>query len=66
MRPSRAIPDGRSIRIRWRIDRRTERGCCHRDWLIGELIGGHFWPRDRDDAAPGRRWAGGASIELRF
>ncbi|HNQ76133.1 MAG TPA: hypothetical protein PKM39_05785 [Pseudothauera hydrothermalis] len=41
-------------------------GCCHRDWLIGELIGGHFWPRDRDDAAPGRRWAGGASIELRF
>lgn len=38
----------------------------YKDWLLGELILGHFWPRP-DAASPrGRAWAVGAGLTLRF
>jgi hypothetical protein len=38
----------------------------YRDWVIGELILGHFWPREDDDPERGRSWAAGLGIEMRF
>jgi hypothetical protein len=38
----------------------------HRDWLLGELIVGHFWPRQDAMTARGRSWAVGTGVELRF
>ncbi len=38
----------------------------HRDWLRGEVVGGHFWPRPDRDSERGRAWALGASLKLLF
>ena len=37
-----------------------------RDWLLGELVAGHFWPRTDPNAERGRAWALGAGLKLRF
>jgi hypothetical protein len=38
----------------------------HKDWLLGEVVVGHFWPRQ--DAASERleRWAFGVGLTMRF
>jgi len=38
----------------------------YRDWIIGEVIIGYFWPRGDDDPERGRSWAAGLSTEIRF
>lgn len=38
----------------------------YRDWVIGELILGQFWPRDDDDPERRRSWAAGLGVEMRF
>jgi len=38
----------------------------YRDWMLGELILGHFWPRDDDDPERERSWAVGLGVEIRF
>jgi hypothetical protein len=38
----------------------------YRDWLLAELIVGHFWPRHQDDSERDRSWAVGAGLEVRF
>lgn len=38
----------------------------HRDWLIGEAIIGHFWPRPDALSERGRAWAVGASLRMKF
>jgi hypothetical protein len=38
----------------------------YKDWLFGELILGHFWPRDEEDPARRESWAVGAALELFF
>ncbi|WP_397533626.1 hypothetical protein [Roseateles sp.] len=38
----------------------------HRDWLIGEAIVGHFWPRPDALSERGRAWAVGASLRMKF
>ena len=38
----------------------------YRDWLLIEVLGGHFWPRP-DAASPRTRaWAVGSSLKMRF
>ena len=38
----------------------------YRDWLLVEILGGHFWPRP-DAASPRTRaWAVGSSLKMRF
>ena len=38
----------------------------YREWLLVEVLGGHFWPR-RDAASPRTRaWAFGSSLKMRF
>lgn len=46
--------------------RTTYRQAIHRDWLFGELIVGHFWPRSDDDPARQRSWAMGVGLEMLF
>lgn len=46
--------------------RATWRQAVYRDWLMGELIVGHFWPRDDDDPVRRRSWAVGGSFEMLF
>lgn len=36
------------------------------NWLFGELVGGHFWPRADRSSERGRAWALGGSLKLRF
>ena len=36
------------------------------NWLFGELVGGHFWPRAERYSERGRAWALGGSLKLRF
>ncbi len=38
----------------------------YRDWLIGELIVGHFWPRRDALSARERAWAVGLGVQMRF
>ena len=38
----------------------------HRDWLIGEVIVGHFWPRKDVSSPRERAWALGAGLKLKF
>jgi len=38
----------------------------HRDWLIGEVIVGHFWPRPDALSERGRAWALGAGLRMKF
>ena len=38
----------------------------HKDWLVMELVAGHFWPRPDAQSARGRAWALGAGLKLRF
>lgn len=38
----------------------------HQDWLLMELVAGHFWPRYEATSERGRAWALGAGLKLRF
>lgn len=38
----------------------------HKDWVIGELIFGHFWPRADAASERGQAWAIGGGLKLRF
>lgn len=38
----------------------------HKDWLLGELVVGHFWPRPDALRERRRAWGLGASLMLRF
>jgi hypothetical protein len=47
------------VRARWEQP-------VHRDWLLGELVFGHFWPRKDAVTERGRSWAIGAGLLMRF
>jgi hypothetical protein len=47
------------LRARWQQP-------VHKDWLIGDVIVGHFWPRPNALSERGRAWAFGASLQMRF
>jgi hypothetical protein len=38
----------------------------YRDWLLGELVVGHFWPRPDRSSERGEAWAVGAGVSMRF
>ena len=38
----------------------------YQDWLLGEFLLGHFWPRPDAFSARTRAWALGASLKMRF
>jgi len=38
----------------------------HKDWLLGELLIGHFWPRPDALSPRGRAWALGGSLKMKF
>lgn len=38
----------------------------HKDWLLGEVVLGHFWPRTDAASVRGRAWAVGAGLKMRF
>lgn len=47
------------IRTRWEQP-------IYRDWLLGEVIVGHFWPRKDAVTERGRSWAVGLGVQMRF
>ena len=38
----------------------------YEDWLLVEIIVGHFWPRDTPQDERGREWAVGSGLKMRF
>jgi hypothetical protein len=38
----------------------------YKDWLLGEILVGHFWPRKDAMSERGRAWAVGGSLKMRF
>ena len=38
----------------------------HKDWLLGEILLGHFWPRPDAQSERLRAWAIGASVKMKF
>lgn len=53
------VTTDRGLQMRWEQP-------VYRDWLQGELLVGHFWPR-RDPHAPrGRAWALGTGVKMQF
>jgi hypothetical protein len=38
----------------------------HKDWLLGEILVGHFWPRPDALTARTRAWALGAGLKMKF
>ena len=47
------------VRVRWEQP-------VYQDWILGEIIVGHFWPRRDGDSERQRSWAVGGGIEMRF
>ncbi len=47
------------LRIKWQQP-------VYRDWLIGEIIVGHFWPRKDALSERERTWAVGLGVQMRF
>lgn len=47
------------VRIKWQQP-------VYRDWLIGELVFGHFWPRKDEYSERSSSWAIGGGLEMRF
>ncbi len=47
------------VRIKWQQP-------VYRDWLIGELVFGHFWPRKDEYSERDSSWAIGGGLEMRF
>lgn len=44
----------------------TWREALHQDWLIGETVIGHYWPRREEDSERKRSWAAGFALEMLF
>jgi len=42
------------------------RRAIYEDWLLGEFIVGHFWPRDENDPEREKSWAAGIGVEMLF
>ena len=38
----------------------------HQDWLLGELVAGHFWPKPDAQSPRGKAWALGANLKMLF
>jgi hypothetical protein len=38
----------------------------HKDWLLGEILVGHFWPRPDASVERTRAWAVGAGLKMKF
>jgi hypothetical protein len=38
----------------------------YKNWLLGEMVAGHFWPRPDADTPRGRAWALGAGLKMLF
>jgi hypothetical protein len=38
----------------------------HKNWVLAELVVGHFWPRPNASSERGRAWALGGSLTLMF
>ena len=38
----------------------------YRDWLLAELLAGHFWPRPDALSERGKAWAVGAALKMQF
>lgn len=38
----------------------------HQDWVLGEVVVGHFWPRPDPTVQRARRWAVGGTVTLLF
>jgi hypothetical protein len=38
----------------------------HKDWLLGEVLVGHFWPRPDAQVQRTRAWAVGAGLKMKF
>lgn len=38
----------------------------YKDWLLGEVSVGHFWPRPDSNSPRGRAWAVGGALKMRF
>jgi hypothetical protein len=38
----------------------------HKDWLLGEILVGHFWPRASVQVERTREWALGAGLKMKF
>jgi len=38
----------------------------YKNWLLGEVVIGHFWPRKDPSFARGRAWAMGVGLKMRF
>lgn len=53
-----AVPDW-GMQVKWAQP-------IYREWLVAEVVGGHFWPRPDATRARGRAWAAGGSIRMRF
>ena len=47
------------VQVRWQQP-------VHKDWAIGEMSLGHFWPRPDRQSERGRAWAVGLGLKLRF
>jgi hypothetical protein len=47
------------LRVRWEQP-------VYKDWLLLEVLGGHFWPRPSEPEPRGSAWAFGASLQLNF
>ena len=49
----------RGVLLRWEQP-------LYENWLFGEVVGGHFWPRADARSNRTRAWAAGGSLKMRF
>ena len=58
-RGSGSVPSDYGMQIKWQQP-------IHQDWLLAEVIAGHFWPRQEATGERSRAWALGGSLKMRF
>lgn len=47
------------VQVRWEQP-------VYKDWLLGEVLLGHFWPRNDPASERGRAWAVGGGVRMKF
>lgn len=57
---------GQEVMVREYGLRASYRHPVYRDWVFGELMLGHFWPRSEDDPERQRAWAVGLGVEMLY
>ncbi len=57
--PGSRDPSDRGVLVRWEQP-------VYKNWLLGEVVAGHFWPQSETETRRGQAWAVGVGLKMLF